>query len=125
MAFEKGVLKELAARFPELSEQLCAVAENVRDLIVPFRAGACYNREMGGSFSIKSVLPALFPSDKALDYTGLDGVHNGTEAMNIFPRLKDMKAEERERMKEALLEYCGLDTLATVRIYENLVEHSK
>ena len=47
-------------------------------------------RAINGSFSIKSVLPALYPDDPALDYHNLKGVHNGSEAMDIFPKIKDM-----------------------------------
>ena len=37
-----------------------------------------------------AILPAMFPDDPALDYHNLEGVHNGTEAMTIFPLIKDM-----------------------------------
>ena len=47
---------------------------------------------MGGSFSIKSVLPALFPNDPELDYHYLDArVQNGGDAMAIFPRLTKLQ----------------------------------
>ena len=36
------------------------------DLLDPFKGGLYYNRAMGGSLSIKSVLPAIFPDDPAL-----------------------------------------------------------
>ena len=75
---------------------------------------------MGGSFSIKSVLPALYPDDPNLDYHNLEGVHNGSEAMELFPRLKDMPADEREKAERDLLKYCELDTYAMVKVYEEL-----
>jgi hypothetical protein len=47
---------------------------------------------MGGSFSIKSVLPALFPNDPELDYHNLDKrCQNGGDAMTIFPRLQQLE----------------------------------
>ena len=47
---------------------------------------------MGGSFSIKSVLPALLPDDPELDYHHLDTrVQNGGDAMAIFPRLTKLQ----------------------------------
>ena len=50
---------------------------------------------MGGSFSIKSVLPALFPDDDELNYHNLNPlVQNGGHAMTIFPKIKDMPADE-------------------------------
>ena len=35
-------------------------------------------------------LAEMFPDDPALDYHNLEGVHNGGEAMTIFPLIKDM-----------------------------------
>ena len=121
MSFEKSRIKELAAMFPDLSEHLMNIHDNINDLLKPFKQGLCYNRAMGGSFSIKSVLPALFPDDPELDYHNLDGVHNGSEAMSIFPLIKDMSDEEKAKARENLLRYCHLDTLATVRVLEKLM----
>ena len=91
-SFECSRIKELAGMFPDLSEHLLNIKENIKDLLDPFQAGNYYNRAMGGSFSIKSVLPAIFPDDPELNYHNLEGVHNGSEAMTIFPRIKDMPA---------------------------------
>ena len=60
------------------------IESNIKDLLLPFQKGYYYNSLMGGSFSIKSVLPAIFPNDKSLDYKNLEGVQNGSEAMYIF-----------------------------------------
>lgn len=79
---------------------------------------------MGGSFSIKSVLPALFPNDPALDYHNLEGIHNGGEAMNAFPMMEFMSTEERETIRRNLLKYCELDTFAMVKVWEKLLEAS-
>lgn len=123
--FEKSRLSELAEAFPDLSERLLNIRDNIVDLLVPFQSGYYYNRNMGGSFSIKSVLPAIFPDDPELNYHNLDGVHNGTEAMNIFPAIKNMSPEERERTRRQMLAYCGLDTLAMVKVWQELVKVSK
>ena len=93
---------------------------NSKDLLDPFQKGFYYNRDMGGSFSIKSVLPAIYPGDPELDYHNLNGVHNGSEAMELFPRLKDMPKAEREQAENDLLKYCALDTFGLVKIYEEL-----
>ena len=78
---------------------------------------------MGGSFSIKVVLPALFPNDSELDYHNLDGdVHNGSEAMNIYHMIATMPADEQERAHQSLLKYCELDTYAMVKVWEKLKE---
>jgi len=121
MGFEKGRIKELAGLFPDIADHLMNIHDNINDLLIPFQKGYCYNRAMGGSFSIKSVLPALFPNDPELDYHSLEGVHNGSEAMSIFPQIKDMPEEEKAKARENLLRYCHLDTLAMVRVWEKLV----
>ena len=122
MSFEEKRIRELADAFPDLAEHLLAINDGMRDLIVPFRDGAYYARAMGGSNSIKAVLPALFPDDPSLDYHNLEGVHNGGEAMTVFPKIKDMPPEEQAVVRRQLLEYCKLDTYAMVKVWEALLE---
>ena len=96
------------------------------DLLKPFRAWAYYRPAMDGSFSIKKVLPALFPNDPTLDYHQLPGsVHNGGEAMEIFPKMKDMSPEEEKETRESLLQYCKLDTWSMVVILQKLYRVSE
>lgn len=120
-AFECTRLKELAALYPDLADHLLNIEANIVDLLVPFQSGYYYNRAMGGSFSIKSVLPAIFPNDPELDYHNLEGVHNGSEAMMLFPKIKDMPVEEQKIARENLLKYCELDTFAMVKVWQELV----
>ena len=77
---------------------------------------------MQGSYSIKYVLPALFPNDPELDYHNLPVVHKGDEASAAFINLKNLSKEEQEKVRNGLLVYCGLDTYAMVKIYEKLLE---
>lgn len=123
MEFERRCIKELAEAFPDLSGHLMCIHKNIQDLLEPFRAGYYYVPAMGGSFSIKSVLPALFPNDPDLDYHNLKGdVHTGSEAMNTFPKIKDMSWSQARRARKDLLKYCELDTWAMVKIWEKLNE---
>jgi hypothetical protein len=122
-AFECTRLRELAETFPDLSEHLLNIRDHIIDLLVPFQSGWYYVPAMGGSFSIKSVLPALFPNDPELDYHNLQGsVHNGSEAMNVFPKIKDMLPEEQQSARQSLLKYCELDTYAMVKVWQKLKE---
>ena len=125
MGFEKGQIKELADSFPDLSDHLMNIRDNIVDLMIPFQKGHYYNREMQGSYSIKYVLPALFPDDPELDYHNLEGVHNGGEAMSIYPQIQFMEPEEAEEAKRNLLKYCELDTFAMVKIWQKLQEVCK
>lgn len=118
--FECTRIKELAETYPDLADHLLNIESNIKDLLVPFQSGYYYNKDMGGSFSIKSVLPAIFPDDPELNYKNLDQIHNGGEAMSIFPKIKDMPKEEQETTRKNLLKYCELDTYAMVKIWEEL-----
>ena len=119
--FEKGRIKEMADAYPDLAAHLMNIHGNIIDLLIPFRNGHCYTPAMGGSFSIKSVLPALFPDSKELNYHNLnESVQNGAMAMNAFPAMKQMNESERQVIRKALLDYCCLDTLAMVRVHEEL-----
>lgn len=120
--FEVTRIKEMAEIFPDLSDHLLNIAENMKDLMVPFLKRYYYCRSMQGSYSIKYVLPALFPNDPSLDYHNLEGVHNGGEAANTFLRMEEMSTDELERYRGYLLKYCGLDTYAMVKIWEKLKE---
>lgn len=119
--FECGRLKELAEAYPDLREHLLDIADHIIDLIEPFRKKMVYLPEMNGSFSIKHVLPALRPDDPELDYKNLEGsVHNGGEAMTIYPLMAKMSPAEVDAARKSLLEYCCLDTLAMVKVWEKL-----
>ena len=121
--FEKGRIKEMAEAYPDLSLHLMNIRDHIIDLLVPFRGGCYYTPAMGGSFSIKSVLPALFPDNDELNYHNLNPlVQNGGDAMTIFPTIKDMPADKAAEARQALLDYCHLDTLAMVRVWEKLQE---
>jgi hypothetical protein len=121
ISFEKSVIKRLATLFEEFSEHLLAINENMQDLMVPFQKKWYVTPHMNGSYSIKYVLPALVPEfEKA--YKELDGVQNGSQAMNAFANLSKLSEEEKQKLRKSLLEYCKLDTLAMVKILERLRE---
>lgn len=120
-SFEISRIKEMAKDFEGCSEQLLKLIPRFKDLIEPFRNLGYYHPDMNGSFSIKSVLPALFPNAPELDYKQLE-IQNGGMAMDTFANLHLLKdSSQREPICQALLAYCRLDTLAMVRIYQKLL----
>lgn len=125
MRFEKMVIQKLAKIYPDLKEHLMNIYENMKDLMIPFRDRNYYTKDMKGSYSIKYVLPALFPTDPSLNYHNLEEVHNGSEAMNAFASLGNLKKQEQEKLRYHLLRYCELDTYAMVKIYQKLKEKCK
>ncbi len=122
MGFEKGVIRKLAAMFAVFASHLMAIHDNIQDLMTPFQKKDYYVPSMKGSYSIKYVLPALVP-EMAQAYKELDCVQNGGEAMQTYAKLAHMEdKEEVTRLREALLRYCELDTLAMVEILKILKE---
>lgn len=121
--FEKSAVnKKLAIMFPDLSDEIERINSNIVDIMDIFKNRHYYNKEMKGSYSIKYVLPALYPNDPDLDYSNLDEVHNGGEASKTFLSLKGKSAEDQEKTRNNLLEYCKLDTWAMVKLWEKFRE---
>ena len=108
--FECSRISELADMYVDLSKDLLKLNERIVDLMDIFSKKHYYQKEMKGSFSIKYVLPSLFPNDEELDYNKLN-IQNGSMAMNVFPKLHLKEKEEIKQIREDLLKYGQLDTL--------------
>lgn len=115
-SFERRCLLDLAKRFPEHADALTAIAERLVDPLPIFRASV-YDREFRGSFSMKSVAPAILGQE--MSYEGM-AVGNGVEAQAAFDELiSDSTPKNRkEELRGAMLEYCRKDTLAMVHLVE-------
>lgn len=113
--FEVARMKELAQRFKALAPALNALILRVVDLL-PITRQHYYHPSQQGSWSIKAVLPALCPE---LSYSELSGVQNGGMAMEAFMEAiqPQTTAERKAEIKQQLLAYCALDTLAMVKIW--------
>ena len=117
---EKSIIRRLSAETAEHEQTLLAMDDRFIDLLKPFQQLMYYHPDFNGSFSIKAVLPALFPDDPALDYKGLD-IQAGEMASATYAELDRIDDEhERRQKREALLAYCKLDTLAMVMIWQEL-----
>jgi hypothetical protein len=115
--FEARCLEELAARLPQYQDAIANIQERLWDPLPVIRAHV-YHLAFRGSYSLKSVLPALVPD---MTYEGME-VAEGSEAGLKWERMVRAEAgsEERKRLKNALLAYCRQDTLAMVRLLEVL-----
>ena len=116
------VNKELARMYPNLEDEILRINDNMVDFMVPFRSKQYYTKEMQGSYSLKAVLPALYPDDPELNYSNLTSIHDGGEASEAFISLKNKSPDNQEEIRQGLLEYCKLDTYALVKIYEKFKE---
>ncbi|HIG43685.1 MAG: DUF2779 domain-containing protein [bacterium] len=114
--FESARVKELAKRFPKLKKPLQAFNERMVDLLVVAQE-RYYHPSQHGSWSIKAVLPAIAPD---LNYQDLEGVQDGGMAIEAYSEAiaEGTSTERKEEIKSQLLEYCKLDTLALVRLWE-------
>ncbi len=118
-SFEKTILNQLADWFPEHRQALEKIIDNLRDLAVPFRTRDIYRWEMKGSYSQKMVLPALIPG---MGYQGMEIIDGGMAMEGYFRMCQAGDPAEIEKVRKALLEYCRMDTLGMVRLYEKLRE---
>ncbi|NNE05192.1 MAG: DUF2779 domain-containing protein [Xanthomonadales bacterium] len=119
--YEKHVIKNLQELYPDLEARLQLLLERIVDIAPPIKA-AYYHPQMLGSWSLKAILPTIAPD---LDYTRLEGVHEGTEASNAYLEAIDEKTtpQRREQIRQQLLEYCRYDTLAMVRLVHFFERH--
>ena len=124
MSFEKRVIRRLAEIYPQISNELMSIHDNIKDLMAPFASKSYYHPKMRGSYSIKYVLPALVPEFESA-YKDLNLIHHGGEAMQAYEAMAYMPAKERNVYKKALLAYCKLDTLAMVKVLEKLRKVAK
>ncbi|MBL7894508.1 MAG: DUF2779 domain-containing protein [Bacteroidia bacterium] len=119
IGFEKGRLNELAEDFPEYSVSINKIIARLKDLMIPFFKRWYYTPEMKGSYSIKSVLPALVPD---MSYSDLEIQEGGTASATFTEMARGTFKGDVAKTRRALIEYCTLDTLAMVKIYQKLKE---
>lgn len=115
--FEGGRIEELAVRLPSLAGKLRSIRERLVDL-QPVARKHYYHPSQQGSWSIKSVLPAIAPE---LQYGDLDEVQDGGGAQAAYLEAVDpaTSAERRDALRTRLLDYCRLDTFAMVRLWSH------
>jgi len=115
--FEGGRNKEMGELYPEYKEFLTDINNRMFDLMEIVSKGYYLHPEFKGRWSIKNVLPVMVPE---LSYNDLD-INKGDTAMIAWWEMihrADLSA--KQKTVESLLKYCGLDTLAMVKIWEKL-----
>ena len=115
--FEEQRLAELATWFPEFAVRIKKIQRRLWDLL-PIIRKHVYHPAFAGSYSLKDVLPALVPG---MTYAGME-VAEGQGAGIAWESLVrgGLDQAEREKTRKALLDYCGQDTLAMVKLLERL-----
>jgi Domain of unknown function(DUF2779) len=114
---ERNVLNGLKKDFPQHAVAIDLRLSRMVDLVQPFQERSYYHPAMNNSFSMKSLLPALVPE---LSYSNLP-ISSGSIAMIAYENLStETDMFKIVEIKEQLLEYCKLDTLAMVKVLEVL-----
>ncbi|MBN1617913.1 DUF2779 domain-containing protein [Candidatus Dojkabacteria bacterium] len=121
-SFEKTVINGLITLFPDLTEELQEIVNRLVDLCAILQRNY-YHPDFHGSYSIKKVLPVMVPD---LSYENIE-IGNGSDAVAQFAMLARGKydAKKANKVRQDLLDYCKLDTLAMVRLWEILEEMMK
>jgi predicted RecB family nuclease len=114
--FESQRLSDLASWLPEFSGPITRIQRRLLDLL-PIVRDHVYHPAFGGSYSLKSVLPALVPEMTCEAMDVADGQAAGLAWESLISGCSEA---EYQRKRKALLEYCGQDTLAMVKILETL-----
>jgi predicted RecB family nuclease len=116
--FESQRLADLGRWLPEFADRIEDIQARLWDLLPVVRSHV-YHPAFGGSFSLKAVLPALAP---AMTYEGME-VADGQAAGLAWQSLVSggLSEAERQQKRKALLDYCGQDTMALVRLLEVLL----
>jgi len=120
--YEQSILERLAERYPSMRAEIKQVIRRLWDLF-PVIRDHYYHPAFGGSYSIKSVLPAMVPS---LAYGDLAIQEGGVAAQEYYRMVfKETDWVAKDSIRESLLAYCKRDTLAMVELRRALWEKAE
>jgi predicted RecB family nuclease len=119
-SFERGCILRLAEGAPHLAPRLTRIAERLVDLL-PIVRNHVYHPGFGGSFSLKSVLPALVPELGYDDLAISEGATASVELERLLFRGEELAPAETEQLRGDLMRYCDLDTLGLVRLLTEIL----
>jgi len=115
--FECKINEELAERNKDFKPFIDMVNDRVYDLMDIFVQQYYVDKNFKGRVSIKNVLPVLVPE---LSYKSLEIQEGGTASQKWNKIHNGVSSMEKEKIITDLKEYCKLDTLAMVKIWEYL-----
>jgi predicted RecB family nuclease len=118
-SFEKTRIRGLQEALPELAPDLLALENKLIDLH-PIIRDYVYDPRFLGSFSIKAVLHPLVPELTYKDLVIVDGLVASVEIARLLFVADKIRPDERDRVRQDLLDYCERDTWAMVRVLEVL-----
>lgn len=118
--YERGINRNMASAYPEYATDLEAINARIVDLADVFKQHAYVDPQFKGSWSIKAVLPVLVPQ---LRYDSLT-IGDGGSAVLAWNRMVDAQTTvaEKDAIRQALLTYCGQDSMAMLEIWHVLAQ---
>ncbi|MDO8848954.1 MAG: DUF2779 domain-containing protein [Coriobacteriia bacterium] len=120
-AYERTQIERLEAALPDLAPELAKVRARLFDLEPVIRRNTRHPAAAGRS-SIKYVLPAWCPD---LSYAGMNIADGQTASARYLRILKGLADDgEAEATMRDLTEYCALDTLAMVRLLDEMLRRA-
>lgn len=120
-SFERTQIRSLQRAVPEHADGLKALEGKLIDLH-PVIRDHVYHPEFLGSFSLKYVLHPLVPELTYDDLVIVDGLVASVEIARLLFVAQKIAPEERDRVRQDLLDYCERDTWAMVKLLERLRE---
>ncbi len=120
-AFEKTRIRELQRSVPDLVAELAALEAKLIDLF-PVVKNCVYHPDFKGSFSLKAILTPLVPELTYSDLVIVDGRVASVEIARLLFVADKIPRQERDRVRQELLDYCQRDTWAMVKLVERLGE---
>ncbi len=119
--FERSCITRLADYCPDLADRLMSIAERVVDLL-PVTRNHWYHRDQQGSWSIKAVLPTIPGASSYADRPVGDG--SAARAAFLEALNPQISSERREKLEQALKNYCAKDTWAMIEVLRHLVSEN-
>lgn len=113
--FEASRNAEVGELLPDTAEFMGSINDRMYDLMTIVKKGYYVDSRFGGSASLKKVLPVLCPE---LSYDDL-AIHEGGTASASWATLTNANTPtvQKDQLRKDMLAYCGLDTLAMVRLF--------
>ena len=112
--FEMDKNRKMAALYPRYKSFLESVNERVFDLMGPFKSRLFVDKDFEGTCSLKYVLPVLGGGVSYEDLEISEGSDVGRQW--YLTNFGGLPEAEIKRIRRMLLEYCGRDTYAIVRV---------
>lgn len=117
--FERRRIEQMAEALPAFAGPLRSIVDRLVDLL-PVIRNHVYHPDFNGSFSLKSVLPALVPELRYDDLAIADGGTASLELERLLFNRDGLELGARERLRGDLLRYCQQDTWGLVMLLKCL-----